>query len=43
MNWVFRSECCDCKYYEDAQCIHPYSTYCEHCELWTPKENDNAE
>jgi hypothetical protein len=42
MNWTFKPECSDCKYCEDAQCTHPHYMYCEHCELWTPKENDNA-
>lgn len=42
MNCVFRLECSDCKYCIDAQCTHPYYMYCEHGELWAPKENEDA-
>lgn len=43
MTWTFKQECSDCKYCVDGKCIHPHCMYCEHCELWTPEENDNAE
>ena len=36
MNWTFKKECCDCKYYKDGECVHQYFMYCEHSELWTP-------
>lgn len=41
MCWTFRKECSDCKYHVEGKCNHPHSMYCEHCELWTPKEGDN--
>ena len=43
VNWTFKKECSDCKYYKDGQCTHPCCMYCEHCELWAPEENNNAE
>ena len=43
MNWTFKLECSDCKYYYNDTCIHPNSMYCECSELWTPRENDDSE
>ena len=40
MNWAFKQECSDCKYYNSGECTHPHYMYCEHCELWTPKWHD---
>ena len=40
MNWAFKRECSDCKYYNNGECTHPHYMYCEHCELWTPKWHD---
>ena len=36
--WTLKKECEDCKYCIDGKCTHPHSMYCEHCELWTPKD-----
>ena len=37
MNWTFKQECSDCKYYREGECIHPHSAYCDNSELWTPE------
>lgn len=44
MNWAFKQECSDCKYYNSGsgECTHPHYMYCEHCELWTPKWNNDC-
>ena len=40
MHLLFYENCTGCKYDVDGKCTHPYSMYCEHCELWTPKEGE---
>jgi hypothetical protein len=40
--WTFKKECTDCKYCTGGKCTHPHSMYCEHSELWTPKEEAEA-
>ena len=36
MNWAFKQECSDCKYYNSGECTHPHYMYCEYSELWIP-------
>ena len=42
MEYTFDNRCSDCKYIKDGKCTHPYSIYCQNCELWTPKWVDDT-